>query len=173
MSSSVRPAAARRGKGTAGRTQRAATIAVFVSHGLLFASWTTHIPQVKAHLALTDGTLGFALLGAPIGSVAAMLVVARALPRFGSRLMVQVSLVGYCIAGPLVGIAGSLPALFAALFAWGVFQGALDVSMNTQAVTVERAAGRPLMSGFHGSWSIGAFAGAGIGALSVAAGLAP
>jgi len=60
-------------------------------------------------------------------------------------------------------------ALVAALFAWGAFQGALDVSMNTQAVTVERAAGRPLISGFHGSWSIGAFAGAGIGALGVAA----
>jgi MFS family permease len=160
-----------RGAGV-GRAQRAAVIAVFVSHGLLFASWTAHIPQVKAHLQLDDGALGIALLGAPLGSVAAMLVAARALPRFGSRPLVQVSLLGYCLAGPLTGVAGSLPALFAALFAWGVFQGALDVSMNTQAVTVERAAGRPLMSGFHGAWSIGAFAGAGAGAIGVAAGLA-
>jgi hypothetical protein len=172
VSSPVRPAAppARR-EAPAGRAQRAAVIAVFVSHGLLFASWTAHIPEVKAHLALSDGALGFALLGAPIGSVVAMLVVARLLPRLGSRTMVQVCLLGYCLAGPLVGVAGSRPALFAALFGWGVFQGALDVSMNTQAVTVERAAGRPLMSGFHGSWSIGAFAGAGAGALGVAAGL--
>ena len=29
--------------------------AVFVVHGLLFASWTAHIPHVKAHLGLTDG----------------------------------------------------------------------------------------------------------------------
>ncbi len=179
MSSSARagaasgPAVARRvraGDGTS-RAQRAATVAAFVSHGLLFASWTAHIPQVKDHLGLTDGTLGLALLGAPIGSVAAMIAVARLLPRFGSKRMVQVSLIGYCLAGPLPGVAGSLAALFAALFAWGVFQGTLDVSMNTQAVTVERAARRPLMSGFHASWSIGAFAGAGIGALGVAAGL--
>jgi MFS family permease len=156
----------------AGRAQRAATFAAFISHGLLFASWTAHIPQVKDHLGLSDGTLGLALLGAPLGSVAAMLVAARVLPRQGSRRVVQVSLLGYCAAGPLVGLAGSFAALFAALFAWGAFQGALDVSMNTQAVTVERAAGRPLMSGFHGSWSIGAFAGAGIGALGVAAGFA-
>ena len=151
--------------------QRAATVAVFVSHGLLFASWSAHIPQVKHHVGLTDGSLGLALLGAPIGSVAAMLVVARVLPMLGSKRMVQISLVGYSLAGPLVGLAGSLPALFAALFAWGAFQGTLDVSMNTQAVAVERAAGRPLMSGFHASWSIGAFAGAGVGALGVAAGL--
>ena len=166
--SPVRPgAAATRRAGRSGPRR----LAAFVSHGLLFASWTAHIPQVKDHLGLSDGTLGLALLGAPLGSVAAMLVVARLLPRLGSRRMVQVSLLGYCLAGPLVGLAGSFAALFAALFAWGAFQGALDVSMNTQAVTVERAAGRPLMSGFHGSWSIGAFAGAGIGALGVAAGI--
>jgi len=144
---------------------------VFVSHGLLFASWSAHIPQVKQHIGLTDGSLGLALLGAPVGSVAAMLVVARVLPVVGSKRMVQISLLGYSLAGPLVGLAGSLPALFAALFAWGSFQGTLDVSMNTQAVTVERTARRPLMSGFHACWSIGAFAGAGIGALGVAAGL--
>jgi MFS family permease len=162
---------AHRGPDAAGRTQRAATFAAFISHGLLFASWTAHIPQVKDHLGLSDATLGLALLGAPLGSVAAMLVVASVIPRLGSGRVVQISLLGYCLAGPLVGLAGSLAALFAALFAWGAFQGALDVSMNTQAVTVERAAGRPLMSGFHGSWSIGAFAGAGIGALGVAAGV--
>jgi MFS family permease len=163
---------------TAGRTgdatsrmQRAATVAAFVSHGLLFASWTAHIPQVKERLGLTDGTLGLALLGAPVGSVVAMLVVARVLPKLGSRRMVQISLLGYCVTGPLVGLASSVAALFAALFAWGAFQGTLDVAMNTQAVTVERAARRPLMSGFHASWGIGAFAGAGIGALGVAAGL--
>ena len=168
------PAVARRARGNHGgtdRPQRAATFAAFVSHGLLFASWTAHIPQVKDHLGLSDAGLGFALLGAPLGSVMSMLVVARLLPRLGSQRMVQVSLLGYCVAGPLVGLAGSFGVLFAALFAWGAFQGAMDVSMNTQAVTVELADGRPLMSGFHASWSIGAFAGAGIGALGVAAGI--
>jgi MFS family permease len=153
------------------RWPRIAVTAVFVVHGLLFASWTAHIPDVKAHLGLTDGTLGFALLGAPVGSVLAMIAASWLLPRIGSRAVVRVALVGYCAAGPLVGLTGSLPALFAALFAWGAFQGTLDVAMNTQAIAVERTGGRILMSGLHGSWSIGAFAGAGIGALAVAAGI--
>jgi hypothetical protein len=63
-----------------------------------------------------------------------------------------------------------MPQLFGVLVLWGVFQGGLDVSMNTQAVTVERAMGRPVMSGIHGSWSAGAFAGAALGAGSVAVG---
>ena len=153
------------------RWPRAATVAVFFIHGLLFASWTAHIPQVKEHAGLTVGALGLALLGAPAGSVSAMLVSAKLLPGLGSRRMVRGCLVGYCAAGPLVGLAGSLPTLFAALFAWGAFQGSLDVSMNTQAVAVERARGRPLMSGFHACWSIGTFAGAAAGVAGVAIGM--
>jgi fucose permease len=153
------------------RWPRIAVTAVFVVHGLLFASWTAHIPDVKAHLGLTDGTLGLALLGAPVGSVIAMIASSWLLPRMGSRRIVQVALVGYCAAGPLVGLTGSLLALFAALFVWGAFQGTLDVAMNTQAIAVERTRRRVLMPGLHGSWSIGSFAGAGIGALAVAAGI--
>jgi Major Facilitator Superfamily len=153
------------------RWPRAATVSVFFIHGLLFASWTAHIPQVRDHAGLSVGALGLALLGAPAGSVAAMLASARLLPRLGSRRMVRACIVGYCAAGPLVGLAGSLPALFAALFAWGAFQGSLDVSMNTQAVAVERARGRPLMSGFHGCWSIGTLAGAAAGVAGVALGV--
>src|SRR6202044_3234403 len=153
------------------RWPRIAVTAVFVVHGLLFASWTAHNPDVQRHLGLTDGTLGFALLGAPVGSVLAMVAASWLLPRVGSRRVVQVALVGYCAAGPLVGLTGSLAALFAALFAWGAFQGTLDVAMNTQGIAVERTGRRVLMSGLHGSWSIGAFAGAGIGALAVAAGI--
>jgi MFS family permease len=154
------------------RWPRVAVMAVFVVHGLLFASWTAHIPHVKARLGLTDGTLGLALLGAPLGAVTAMVVSTYLLPRLGSRRIVQVVLVGYCAAGPLVGLIGSLPALMGALFLWGAFQGSLDVAMNTQAIAVERAGKRVLMSGLHGSWSIGSFAGAGIGALAVGAGIA-
>jgi fucose permease len=157
--------------GASVRRPRIAVTTVFVVHGLLFASWTAHIPHVKDALGLSDGTLGFALVGAPVGSVTAMLASSWLLPRLGSRRIVQVALVGYCSAGPLVGLTGSLPMLFAALFVWGAFQGTLDVAMNTQAITIERTFGRTLMSGLHGSWSIGSFAGAGIGALAVAAGI--
>ncbi|MCU1459348.1 MAG: transporter, partial [Actinomycetia bacterium] len=153
------------------RWPRIAVTAVFVVHGLLFASWTAHIPDVKGHLGLTDGTLGFALLGAPVGSVIAMIASSWLLPRLGSRRVVQVALVGYCATGPLVGLIGGVSTLFAALFVWGAFQGTLDVAMNTQAIAVERTGARVLMSGLHGSWSIGAFVGAGIGALAVAAGV--
>jgi MFS family permease len=145
-------------------------VAVFLVHGFLFASWTAHIPDVKEHLHLGDGALGIALLGAPIGSVLAMVLAARIVPRRGSRRVVRVVLVGYCLTGPLVGLTDSVAAFFIAFMIWGAFQGALDVAMNTQALAVEGSSGRRLMAGFHGSWSLGSLLGAGVGAIGVGIG---
>ncbi len=161
--------------GTSGRdaatTARIATIIVFATHALVFASWTAHIPLVKASLGLTDAQLGLALFGAPVGSIAAMLATSSLLPRLGSRRMVQLCLVGFCATGWTVGVAASGIGLFLTLALWGAFLGALDVSMNAQAVFVERAMRAPIMSSFHGLWSIGALLGVAVGALAVAAGI--
>ena len=143
----------------------------FLIQGLLFASWTPHIPHIKQSLGLGDAALGTALLGAPIGSVLAMLATGWLLPRLGSRLMVQITLVGYCLAVMTIGMAGTPLALFLSLALVGVFQGAMDVSMNTQGITVERWLRRPIMSGLHGAWSIGSLGGAAMGALAVGQGI--
>ena len=143
---------------------------MFFVHGFLFASWTAHIPQLKQHLGLSDGRLGLALLGAPIGSVLALVVAARILQRVGNGSMVRMALLGYCVSGPFIGLTGSFGTFFVVFLLWGFFQGLLDVSMNTQAIAVERFSGRLLMPGFHGSWSSGALVGAVIGASAVGLG---
>lgn len=145
--------------------------AIFFVHGMLFASWVAHIPQVKAHLGIGLGLLGIALLGAPIGSILAMAVAGWLVPRLGSRRVVRTAMIGYCVAGSLLGAAGSLVVFFAVYLLWGIFLGTLEVAMNTQAVAVENARQRPTMSMFHGSWSVGALAGAGIGTVAVAFGV--
>ncbi len=144
---------------------------MFFVHGFLFASWTAHIPQLKDHLGLSDGRLGLALLGAPIGSVLALAVAGRILSRVGSGPTVRLALFGYCVSGPFIGLTGSFGTFFIAFLLWGFFQGMLDVSMNTQAIAVERFSGRVLMPGFHGSWSSGGLAGAVIGAAAVGLGV--
>jgi MFS family permease len=153
------------------RWPRVAVTAVFFVQGLLFASWTAHIPQVKDHLALSDGSLGVALLGAPMGSVLAMMAATRLLPTWGSRRMVRLSLLGFCASGPIVGLSNSFVTFFLAFMLWGAFLGTLDVSMNTQAIAVEIRSARVLMPGFHGSWSVGSLVGAAIGAGAVGLGV--
>jgi predicted MFS family arabinose efflux permease len=150
---------------------RVGVTVAFLTQGLLFASWAAHIPILKARLGLTDADLGTALLGAPAGSVLGLTIAGWLLPRVGSRAMVQVVLVGYCVLGIVVGQSHTLLQLAFALGAWGACQGSLGVAMNTQAVTVERALHRPIMASLHGTWSIGAFTGAAIGAVGVARGV--
>lgn len=165
------PGAAERRRATATRRSSTAVIAVFFVHGLLFASWTAHIPDVKRDLHLSVGLLGVALLAAPLGSLAAMVLCGFLLPRLGSRRVVRIALVGYCVSGPVIGLTGSLIAFFLVFMVWGGFQGALDVSMNSQAVVVERDSGKPRMPGFHGAWSLGSLAGALLGAMGAGVGL--
>jgi hypothetical protein len=56
---------------------------------------------------------------------------------------------------------------------FGAAIGTLDVSMNIQAVIIEKKHGSPLMSGFHGLFSVGGFIGAGGMTLMLSAGLRP
>ena len=67
------------------RRARLGVIVTFAAHGLLFASWAAHVPHVKDRLGIDDAQLGVALLGTPVGSVAAVTLAGWLLPRTGSR----------------------------------------------------------------------------------------
>ena len=145
----------------------------FALLGLANGVWLARIPAIKHSLQLTDGVLGLALLSAPAGLVVVVLVAGRIVHRVSSRRSTMIA--GICTAALPValGLAPSLPALMSALFAFGLAAGMLDVSMNSQAVLVERAAGRPMMTSFHACYSFGGLAGALLGGLFATAGISP
>jgi fucose permease len=60
---------------------------------------------------------------------------------------------------PLLASLGSPLGLAAALLCFGFGLGGLDAGMNAQAVEVEIRSARPLMSGFHGMFSLGGLTG--------------
>lgn len=153
------------------RRARLGTALIFAFNGFLWAAWVPHIPEVKARLGLSDAALGLALLGPAIGSMISMTLIGRATTRWGSgRVTTVMAFASYLfIAGP--GLAWNLPALFTALLLWGVVAGGLDVTMNAQAVQVERAYGRPIMSSFHAWWSVGTVTGTVVGSIGAGIGL--
>ena len=113
------------------RVARVSTALVFAVHAAVFAAWTPHIPEVKDRLGLNDGTLGLALLGAPVGSVIAMLAAGGAIAKWGSKRVVLLTFLAYALVSPALGFAPAPVWLFIALAFWGGFQGALDVAMNS------------------------------------------
>jgi MFS family permease len=152
---------------------RIAVVAYFAILGVANGVWVARIPAIKQYLHLSDGLLGLALLAAPAGLVVAAPVAGRIVHRTGSRFPMMVA--GCCVAvAPVVmGAAGSVAVLVAGLFAFGFAGGMLDVSMNSQAVHVERGFGRPLMNSFHACFSFGGLAGALLGGLFAWAGVGP
>ena len=116
--------------------------------------------------------LGFALLAIALGSLVSMPVTGALVGRFGSRACSVWTTLAFCFALALVPLAGNAAALGALLFLYGATAGAMDVSMNSQAVTVERFyGGRSIMSSFHALFSVGGMIGSALGGQIAAAGV--
>jgi len=139
---------------------RCAVSTMFFVNGAVPASWVPHIPAVKIQHAISDGQLGIVLLFMAIGSVLALPSAGWFISRFGSRTMTAVAALGFCLALPLPIVSANVPLLALSLMILGVCNGTLDVSMNAQAVEVERQYQRPIMSSFHGLFSLGGLIGA-------------
>ncbi|MEV8638126.1 MFS transporter [Streptosporangium sp. NPDC051023] len=137
----------------------------FVLLGTVSGAWAARIPAVKHDLGLGNGQLSYGLLALTTGLIVGMRFAGRLTDRFGSARVVTPAAVATTLAVIPPGYAPTLPLLVAALFLYGVVSASLDVSMNAHGVEVERAYGRPLMSGFHGMYSVGGLLGAGLGGL--------
>jgi MFS family permease len=93
--------------------------------------------------------------------------------RFSSRVVTTVAGIAFCLVLPLPVLAPNLPLLIAALILFGLCNGAMDVAMNAQGVAIENRYSRPIMSSFHGLFSLGGLAGAGIGGIILSLGISP
>lgn len=142
------------------RWRRAAIASVFFVNGAMLASWVSRIPAVQTKLHMSTGVLGLSLLGTAIGAMAGMPIAGRLSGRRGSRPVVIAGLLIMSAALPLAALAPNPALLAAALAVLGFGSGAVDVAMNTQAVSVESRYGRPIMPSFHGLWSAGSMSGA-------------
>jgi predicted MFS family arabinose efflux permease len=123
------------------------------------------VPYAKARAGLDEGTLGL-LLCLGVGSILAMPLAGILATRFGCRKVATGGTLLICAALPLLATVSSIPALIATLFMFGAGLGTVDSTVNLQAVIVERASGKHMMSGFHGLFSLGGIVGAaGVSAL--------
>jgi MFS family permease len=144
--------------------QRLAVLAAFFVNGALIATWVSRIPAIQIKLNLSEGMLGLVLLGMGVGVLAALTLAGGLIGRFGSRSVTIAAAFAMCITLPFIALMPGPAALWVALFLFGAVTSTMDVAMNDQAVLVEQRAGTPLMSSFHAAFSIGALAGALLGA---------
>ena len=152
---------------------RTAVNAFYFIQGLVFASWAGRIPEIKELLGMNDAQFGGLLFCLPLGEICSMFPIGYLVGRFGSRRMLILGALLYPLTLVAVGMAATALQMLVVLILFGAAGNLTNISVNTQAVGVERLYRRSIMGSFHGLWSLAGFSGGLIGALMVALDITP
>lgn len=155
------------------RAARVATFVYFSLCGTLMGTWVVNIPAIEERVDISHATLGGLLVLLGLGAFLGMQVAGPLTDRLGARLVVPATGVLCSVALVLPGLPRDPWSLAGALLVFGFCNGCLDVAMNAHAVHVEKAYGRPVMSAFHATFSVGGVLAALVGAATASAGLGP
>jgi hypothetical protein len=139
---------------------RVAVAYSFAVLGVILAGWASRASEIKAHVGADDREWGLLLLSGPIGALVAFALMRVLIAPLGARRLLLAIVPVVALAPTAVALART-PAEFAvAFFVNGVGGAALQTPLNSNAVFVERAYGRPIMASFHAWFSIGLLFGA-------------
>jgi MFS family permease len=134
----------------------------FFFAGLIFSSWASRIPDVKDMFALNEAELGAILFMLPLGALLALPVAGWVVHRLGSKLASVGSILLYTMLLFLISKAHSVLSISIVLFLFGVIGNFANIAMNTQGLSVQQQLKKPILSGLHAMWSLGAFLAAAI-----------
>ncbi len=146
---------------------RLAVSLFYFGQGLGFATWASRIPTIKNALGLSEAQLGTLLLMIPIGQLLTLPLAGFLTNRYGSHRLLPWASAFYALLLIFIGFSPNIWMLGASLFFFGVMGNMCNISVNTQGVLAEELYERPIMSSFHGAWSLAGFTGALIGILSM------
>jgi MFS family permease len=140
---------------------RVSTRIIFFIAGLVTATWAVIVPFAKTNTGVNDALLGTLLLCLGFGAMVAMPVTGVLTSRYGCRKVISAAVGVILISTPFLSLINSPLLLGLCLLIFGIGVGITDCAMNVQAILVEKSSTKPLMSGFHGMFSVGGIAGAG------------
>jgi predicted MFS family arabinose efflux permease len=144
---------------------RIAVIVYFFINGFLYANCTSRLPELKTHFGVSNSVLGTMLFTTALGALIAMPLTGWLSTRHSSGQLVIYAGLLFCCAVPCIAFSPYIWLGRLSFFMTGFFSGAMDITMNAQAVMVERIFKKTIMSSFHAAFSIGMALGAGSGAL--------
>ncbi|MGA1776626.1 MAG: MFS transporter [Flavobacteriaceae bacterium] len=141
------------------RQNRIALSVLFFLSGFCFSSWASRIPTIKAVFEMNEAQLGSFLFILPITSLIGLPVSGWLVSKYDSRypliagfLLFICSLIG-------IGWADSIELLgvVIAFFAFGMRM--INISINTQAIQLQKRYPKQINGSFHGLWSLGGLLG--------------
>ena len=152
---------------------RFVVLSFFLPRDFVFELGRSRIPDIKGVFTVNDALYwGIVLFMIPVGKFVAIPLAGYLVSKLGSRIMVQISIMGYALSLFAIGTALNIYMLGAFLFCFEVFWNLCDISLNTQGIGIERLYGRTIMASFHG-WSLAACMGALIGFIMIVSDVTP
>lgn len=152
------------------KEQMAARMAFFIS-GFAVATWAPMIPAVKDKLQIGADILGMLLLSIGISAFIFMPLAGMLSRSYGCKKVLRTAIAVMAADLIILSLLGNIWGFLVFLAVFGAAMGCIDVNMNLNAVIVENASKKRMMSGMHALWSVGCFAGAGLFSLLAKAGL--
>lgn len=154
-----------------GRNEQIAACMAFFISGFAVSTWAPMIPAVKEKLQIGADVLGLLLLSIGISAFIFMPVAGMLSRSYGCKKVLRVAITVMALDLIVLSLLGSIWGFLLFLAVFGAAMGCIDVNMNLNAVIVENASKKRMMSGMHALWSVGCFAGAGLFSLLAKTGL--
>ena len=131
----------------------------FFLSGVCFASWASRIPTIKTTFNYNEAELGTILLFMPISSLIGLPFSGWLVSRYDSRIPLTGGflLLSFAILG--IGLASTTPLLIASISLLSFSFRILNISLNTQAIHLQKQFDKKINGSFHGLWSTGGIAG--------------
>ncbi|MBJ9985711.1 MFS transporter [Acinetobacter sp. S40] len=139
--------------------QRLSTRLAFFSLGFATAAWAPLIPFAQQRLHLNHADFGLLLLCSGLGAILAMPTTGLLIYRLGCKVLISIALLMLLLLLPALALGSTALSMAVILFLFGTAAGSLGVTVNFQAVFVEKSSDRPMMSSFHGMCSLGGLLG--------------
>ena len=149
------------------------TLVFFFLSGIITASWASRIPDVQNKLNLNDAQWGLILFALPLGLVIGLPISSWIVAKYSARKIMVISSVLFAFIFFLLALPSNKWYLAIILFFFGLLRNATNFSINTYSIEVQKLYDRPIISTFHGIWSLACLLAAGVGTLMIAAGIIP
>lgn len=139
--------------------QRIALSAYFLLSGICFSSWASRIPTIKDNFNLNEDSLGNLLMVMPASAVIGIPLSGWLVSKFDSRIPLQVASFTFLLSLLSVGFAPSIWFIVASLVVFSISLRVINISINTQSISIQEKFEKKIVGSFHGIWSIGGILG--------------
>lgn len=136
---------------------------LYTCFSLVFSTWVIYIPFIAEKMQITEGKVGGALFFTSLGSFLTIPLSNKLIDILGVGRQAFIGFVLYASSMYGMFLAPDYLWLCVALFLFGVMSSIFAISLNSMVATIEKQAGKYIMTGSHGFWSIGGIIGASTG----------